>query len=90
MVRHRGLNNPRPSIVEGFDPPEATMVRHLSQGGWLVCRDGPGPGLGPARMSYLPGSIRLAWVYESRVGLQVWRGSINLAWVSKSSVGLQV
>ena len=117
MPLKRGLENPRPSIVEDFGlqgattplnrcfknprssifedcgPPEATTVGHrgltiqslqssgfLSQRGWLVCKDGPRPGLGPARMSYLglqalPGSINPAWVYK---------------WGSESSVGLQV
>ena len=31
--------------------------------------EGPEPGPSPARMSYLPGSTRLAWAYKSSVGL---------------------
>ena len=101
-MRHRGLKKPSPSCFEDFHPPEATTFPHrgvkyktfnfldLRERGWLVCRDGPRPGLGPARMSCLPGSRRIAWVRKSSVGLQVQRGSVSLAWVSKSGVGLQV
>ena len=44
-----------------------------------MCKDGPGPSPGPARMSYLPGSTSLAWVYKPSARNADKAPTLNLA-----------